>query len=151
MENLTTSLIELFRKARIENIGIDVFSDIIWSRSHSCNSRFTHVQSYVTFCTEGISTHLSKMLLAHELAHIEIMQIPNLEIGNYFEDTLRHELYAWKKALETEDVEKNKEFFEFAQWELNRYLFASKRCLDTTSDSEALAQEMDRLNQIGEK
>lgn len=148
---MTTNLGKLLVKARSENIGIDVSTEESWLKSSSHNSSWSRVQSYVIFCTKGISNHLSKMVLAHELGHIEVRKMEGLNLPDYFEDPLLHELYAWKKALETEDITRNKEFFEFAQWQLNRYLFGSKRCLNETTDTEAHRQEIERLNEIREQ
>jgi len=134
---------KLFTKAESEKIGIDVLKEP-WTKSNSHVSHWEYQTSYVTICTEGITEHFLTVVLAHEIGHITVTR-KGLNIGTWFENPLVHELYAWKVALEDERIEENPELFELAQWQLNRYLFASCRALNDTTDTDAQTEEINRL------
>jgi len=136
----------LTHHARLSNIGIEIRNDISWLKSNAHVSRFSHVQSYIEIGTEGLSEHLLTVVIAHEIGHIENERNVNLELGRYSYDIVRHETYAWKKALENENIEENPEFFELAQWQINRSVFAKNEALNSTTDTDAQAEEIKRLN-----
>jgi hypothetical protein len=142
------NLTELWNIARANNISIDVDNSKSWLSSSVHYSKFTYRQSCVYLCTKGLSNSLIQCVFAHELNHVLIVgKIKE----DYDHDPLRHELYAWKEALKNESIEKNSEFFELAQIQLNRYLFANERCLHDITDNVAQQEEIKRLNNESKK